>query len=282
MRTIKSIALLKKELKPIKSKNQTIGFIPTMGAFHEGHLSLMRKARRENDIVIVSVFVNPTQFAPNEDLKNYPRQIKIDELFAIKEKVDIIFYPSVKEMYLDGHLTYVNVKNISKILCGRSRPDHFEGVTTIVAKLINITEPDVMYLGQKDAQQAAIIKKMVRDLNFNVTVRTCPIIRERDGLALSSRNRFLTETQRQEATLLYKSLKEAREKVFSGNTSAKNITSWIESNIKKNSSGIIDYIECVDANTLAPISKIKGRALIALAVKFGKTRLIDNIVFCLK
>lgn len=281
MRVVNSIASLKKELKKIRAKKEAIGLVPTMGAFHEGHLSLMRKARRENDIVIVSIFVNPKQFGPKEDVKKYPRQIKTDETFAKKEKIDIIFYPSEKEMYTDGHLTYVNVKNISKVLCGRSRPVHFEGVTTIVSKLINITEPTVMYLGQKDAQQAAIIKTMVKDLNFNVIVKICPIVREKDGLAMSSRNSYLSEGQRQEAPLLFSSLKKARNKAFLGQSS-KNVVNCISSNIKKNTSGIIDYIECVDANTLAPISKIKGRVMIALAVKFGKTRLIDNIVFDLR
>ena len=282
MRTIKSISLLKKELKIIKLKNRTIGFVPTMGAFHKGHLSLMRKARRENDVVIVSIFINPTQFGPKEDFNKYPRQIKSDESFAKKEKVDIIFYPSAKEIYGDGHLTYVNVNNISKILCGKSRPKHFEGVTTIVAKLLNITEPDVMYLGQKDAQQATIIKKMTQDMNFNVVVKICPIVRERDGLALSSRNNYLSHKQRHEASILYTSLKAARKKAMSEKKSIKNILRWIDSNIKNNSSGIIDYLECVNADTLAPISKIKDRVMIALAVKFGKTRLIDNIVFSLK
>ncbi|MBU0468391.1 MAG: pantoate--beta-alanine ligase [Candidatus Omnitrophica bacterium] len=282
MRTIKSINSLKRELKIIKSKNQTIGFVPTMGAFHKGHLSLMRNARRDNDIVIVSIFVNPTQFGPKEDFEKYPRQIKIDELFAKKEKVDIIFYPSAKEIYKDCHLTYVNVTNISKVLCGRSRPNHFEGVTTIVSKLINITEPDVMYLGQKDAQQAVIIKTMVKDLNFNVAIKICPIVREKDGLAMSSRNSYLSQKHRQEAPCLYKSLKEAKKMILAGNTNSKSILSWVASNIKNNSSGIIDYTECINADTLMPISRIKGRAMIALAVKFRKTRLIDNILFHLK
>ena len=279
MRIIRSINLLRNELKAVRSKNQTIGFVPTMGAFHEGHLSLMRNARRDNDIVVVSVFVNPTQFGPHEDFKKYPRQIKIDELFAKKEKVDIIFYPSAEKMYQPGYLTYVNVTNISKVLCGRSRPNHFNGVATVVSKLINITEPDVMYLGQKDAQQAAIIKAMVKDLNFNVRIKICPIVREKNGLAMSSRNSYLSQKQRDEAPILYKSLVGAKNKILSGKTSSKSIINWIDSNIKDNSSGIVDYIECVNADTLDPITKIKGRIMIAIAVKFGKTRLIDNIVF---
>lgn len=279
MRIIRSINLLRNELKAVRSKNQTIGFVPTMGAFHEGHFSLMRKARRDNDIVVVSVFVNPTQFGPHEDFKKYPRQIKIDELFAKKEKVDIIFYPSAEKMYQPGYLTYVNVTNISKVLCGRSRPNHFNGVATVVSKLINMTEPDVMYLGQKDAQQAAIIKAMVKDLNFNVRIKICPIVREKNGLAMSSRNSYLSQKQRDEAPILYKSLVGAKNKILSGKTSSKSIINWIDSNIKDNSSGIVDYIECVNADTLDPITKIKGRIMIAIAVKFGKTRLIDNIVF---
>ena len=279
MRIIRSINLLRNELKAVRSKNQTIGFVPTMGAFHEGHLSLMRNARRDNDIVVVSVFVNPTQFGPHEDFKKYPRQIKIDELFAKKEKVDIIFYPSAEKMYQPGYLTYVNVTNISKVLCGRSRSNHFNGVATVVSKLINITEPDVMYLGQKDAQQAAIIKAMVKDLNFNVRIKICPIVREKNGLAMSSRNIYLSQKQRDEAPIIYKSLVGAKNKILSEKTSSKSIINWIDSNIKDNSSGIVDYIECVNADTLDPITKIKGRIMIAIAVKFGKTRLIDNIVF---
>jgi len=278
VRTIKSISLLRKTLRKIQKQNKKIGFVPTMGALHEGHLSLVRKARRDNDIVVVSIFVNPTQFGPREDLKAYPRPVAKDKKLAQKNGVDILFLPSAKNIYPSDFLTGVEVKHLSDKLCGRSRPGHFKGVTTIVAKLLNIVLPDILYLGQKDAQQAIIIKKMVADLNLLVKIRTCPTVREADGLALSSRNQYLTSKQREEAAALYQSLKKARKKVLTGEKNAINIIGKIRSQIKQRTSGQIEYIECVDADTLIRLRKIKGKVMFALAVRFGKARLIDNIV----
>ena len=260
-------------------KNQSIGFVPTMGALHDGHLSLIRKSRRENDITIVSIFVNPKQFGPREDHSTYPRLEIKDILLAKKEKVDIIFYPSEEEMYPTSFLTSVRVDQLTDVLCGPSRPGHFQGVATIVGKLLNIVTPDVLYLGQKDAQQAAVLKRMVTDLNFPVSIKVCPIVREADGLAMSSRNSYLTSRQRAEAPVLYQSLKKAKRKVLTGERSPTKIINLIRNQIKKQSSGRIDYIACTDANSLIPLKRIKGRVMISLAVTIGRTRLIDNIVF---
>lgn len=279
MRIIKSIRSLRASIKPLKAKNQSIGFVPTMGALHEGHLSLIRKSRRENNITIVSIFVNPKQFGPKEDFSAYPRPEKNDILLAKKEKVDIIFYPSEKEMYPTGFLTSIEVDQITNILCGSSRPRHFRGVTTVVGKLLNVVTPRILYVGQKDAQQAAVLKRMVADLNFPVSIKVCPIMREADGLAMSSRNRYLTSRQRNEARVLYESLKQAKKKALAGKQSATATVNLIRKQIKKHSSGSIDYIACTDADSLIPLKHIKGRVIIALAVKFGRTRLIDNIIF---
>jgi len=278
MRVVKTIKSLRLLIKKAKAKNKRIGFVPTMGALHEGHLSLIRKCRRENDITIVSIFVNPKQFGLKEDFAAYPRQEKKDNLLAKKEKVDIIFCPSGKEMYPTSFLTSIQVDAITETLCGASRPGHFHGVTTVVGKLLNIVTPNVLYLGQKDAQQAVVLKRMVADLNFPCTIKVCPIIRERDGLAMSSRNAYLTKRQRREAPILFESLKETRKKVLAGERSAANVIRLIQKNIEKHSSGKIDYISCVNANSLLPLKQTKGVVLIALAVKFGRTRLIDNII----
>jgi len=261
-----------------KQKGKSIGFVPTMGYLHDGHLSLIRKCRKENDICVLSIFVNPTQFGPNEDFKKYPRDKKRDEMFAKREKIDIIFYPTEKEMYPSGYLTYVTVEQIENLLCGKSRPQHFKGVATIVAKLINCVTPDVMYLGQKDAQQAVVIKKMAKDLNYSTRIKVLPTVREKNGLALSSRNKYLTTDEYQQATSLYRSLKKAQRLVRCGEKKPSKIKKAIRERILKNPAVKIDYIECVNANNLEPIKKLNGKMLIALAVFVGKTRLIDNIV----
>jgi len=250
-----------------------------MGALHEGHLSLIRKSRRENAITIVSIFVNRKQFGPREDFSSYPRPEKKDILLAKKEKVDIIFYPSEKEMYPTSFLTSIGVDQITDILCGSSRPGHFRGVTTVIGKLINIVTPNALYLGQKDAQQAVVLARMVTDLNFSVSIKVCPIVRETDGLAMSSRNSYLTSQQRKEASVLYESLKQAKKNILTGEHNATRIIKLIRKQVKKHSSGTIDYIACADANSLIPLKHIKGKVMIALAVKFGRTRLIDNIIF---
>lgn len=277
MRVIRSVKFLQQFIKKSKLTGKTVGFVPTMGALHAGHVSLLRRCRRENDIVVLSVFVNPEQFGPREDFAKYPRREREDKKLAKQEKVDILFVPTVKEMYPAGYLTYIEVGKMTRGLCGKSRPRHFKGVTTIVGKLLNIVMPDVLYLGQKDAQQAAVLTRMARDLNFPVVVHICPTVRESNGLALSSRNQYLTASQRQEAAVLYRSLKEARQSVAAGNRSATAIIAKMRSRIRRESSGRIDYIECVDAHTLEPLRKIRGKAMFALAVWFGSTRLIDNI-----
>ena len=279
MRVVKTIKSLRCAIKKIKSQNKKIGFTPTMGALHKGHLSLIRKSRRENDFTIVSIFVNPKQFGPKEDFKSYPRPEKKDILLANKEKVDIIFYPSEKEMYPTGFLTSINVETITGVLCGASRLEHFRGVTTVVGKLLNIVTPDVLYLGQKDAQQAVVIKQMTADLNFPAAIKICPIIREPDGLAMSSRNKHLTLHQRATAAVLFRSLKGAKISVLAGERNAIRIIRVIRAEIEKHSSGKIDYIACVNADSLLELKQLKGKVMIALAVRFGQTRLIDNIVF---
>jgi pantoate--beta-alanine ligase len=279
MRVIKNIASLRLAVKNAKAQKRNIGFIPTMGALHEGHCSLIRKCRRENDLTVVSIFVNPKQFGPKEDFAAYPRPEKKDNLLAKKEKVDIIFHPSEKEMYPTGFLTCIQVDKLADTLCGASRPGHFRGVVTVVAKLLNIVAPDVLYLGQKDAQQVVVIKQMIADLNFPVAVQICPIVREGDGLAVSSRNSYLTPRQRQEAPVLFASLKRAKITVLEGAYDAKRIIRLLRIDIEEHSSGTVDYIACVDADTLVPLSRVKGKVMIALAVRFGQTRLIDNVIF---
>jgi len=279
MRSIRAVKSLRKILKEYKNKNKTIGFIPTMGALHEGHLSLMRKSRQENDIVVVSIFVNPKQFGPEEDFTQYPRDEKKDKLLARKEKIDIIFYPSVEEVYPKGFMTFVDVEDLSNALCGQFRPGHFRGVTTVMSKLLNIVTPDVLYLGQKDAQQAVIIKKMVRDLNLPVHVKICATAREKDGLAWSSRNRYLTKNQRQEAPVLFESLKAAKRLILNGERNASKVIQKMQTQINKQSSAEIEYIVCVNTETLKSLARIQNEVMIALSIKFGKTRLIDNIVF---
>jgi len=279
MLIIKSIPLLRKIIRSLRQKNKTIGFVPTMGALHEGHLVLIRKAKKENAICILSIFVNPKQFGPKEDFKSYPREKNNDKKLAEKEDVDIIFYPSMETIYPSGYLTSVEVDRLSSVLCGKFRPGHFKGVTTIVAKLLNIIIPDIFYLGQKDAQQVIILKKMVADLNFPVRIKTCPTVREKDGLALSSRNRYLSPLERKKAPVLYRSLKLAKQKILSGQHDTKKITQFMSKTILHNGGSSIDYIECVNADSLFPLKQVQGKIMLALAVRFGKVRLIDNIIF---
>jgi pantoate--beta-alanine ligase len=278
MRLIRTIRAMQRYSEAHKRKAKLIGFVPTMGYLHEGHLSLMRAARRDCDVSAISIFVNPTQFGPKEDFKKYPRDLKRDMRLAESVGVDVVFYPSVKEMYPEGFVTYVNVEGLSEGMCGTSRPGHFRGVATVVTKLFNAVQPDVVYFGQKDAQQAIIIKQLVRDLNMPIKVKILPIIREKDGLAMSSRNRYLSPKERIDALVLSQSLKKAREMVKSGIRSSGEIIRTVREIIRVKKNAKIDYIACVDAINLRPVSKIKGRVLIALAVWIGKTRLIDNII----
>ncbi len=279
MRIIRTISSLQHLIKMIKTKKQSVGFVPTMGALHKGHLSLIRKSRRENTITVLSIFINPKQFGKGEDFSSYPRQEKNDILLAKKEMVDIIFYPSEEMMYPISFLTTVQVHKLSDHLCGISRPGHFSGVTTIVAKLLNIVQPDILYLGQKDAQQAVIIKQMICDLNFPVSVRIGSIIREADGLAVSSRNSKLTQQQRREAVILYQSLKEAKKAISNGEQSTAKILKMIQNKVNKAGSSRVEYVSCVHADSLLPLKRIQGKGMLLLAVSFGKVRLIDNMLF---
>lgn len=282
MKVIEHVAQLRDLIKSFKLNGQRIGFVPTLGYLHEGHLSLFRKSTSDNDVTVASIFVNPLQFGPHEDFQKYPRDKKRDEMLAKKEKVDIIFYPSEKEMYPNRYLTYVETEQLADGLCGPFRPGHFRGVTTVVSKLLNIVTPDVLYLGQKDWQQAIILKKMVEDLNYPVVVKIGSTIREKDGLALSSRNVYLTGRQHQEATILYRALDHAREIIQKGQRHPQVVIEAIKAIIATTKVDKIDYIECVQADTLEPLKLLKGKVAIAVAVWFGRTRLIDNIIVSVK
>lgn len=275
---IRKIKELRKRLNKLRLKNKTVGFVPTMGALHEGHLSLIRKARRENDIAVVSIFVNPAQFGPKEDLRRYPRNLKRDSDLCGKEGVDFIFYPDANEMYPSHYMTYVFVSDLSKVLCGSFRPGHFQGVATIVTKLFNIVSPDIAYFGQKDAQQAIIIKKLACDLNMPVKIKIMPTIRERGSLALSSRNVYLSDRERQDALVLPQALSLARSLIRKGEDEAAFVINEMKRLIRKKETARIDYVSIVDTQFFKPVKKIKGKCLIALAVWIGKTRLIDNML----
>ena len=255
-----------------------VGFVPTMGALHEGHLSLVRTAREECDVVAVSIFVNPTQFGPKEDLSKYPRPFDRDRSLLEQENVDLLFAPSADEMYPKGAITWVEVESLSGRLCGRSRPGHFRGVTTVVSKLFNIVEPDLAFFGQKDAAQAAIIRQMVRDLNFAVQVVVCPIVRELDGLALSSRNVYLSPAERQQAVVLYHSLTEIKKRFDEGERNTAVLLEAGRQAFARVPEARLDYVEIVDPVALEPIAEVKCDSLVAIAAFVGGTRLIDNIV----
>jgi pantoate--beta-alanine ligase len=255
----------------------TVGFVPTMGYLHEGHLSLVRRARQENDLAVVSIFVNPTQFGPGEDLARYPRDIPRD-LAMLEPLTDIVFMPSTAEMYPPGFNSWVNVAGVTEMLEGAARPGHFRGVATVCAKLFNIVQPNRAYFGQKDAQQLAVIQKMVRDLDMPLEVVPCETVREPDGLAMSSRNTYLNIEQRQAAAVLYRALSLARERWRAGERGAAELRRQMTELIKKEPLANIEYISVADANTLKELDKIAGPALVSMAVKIGKTRLIDNIV----
>ena len=255
-----------------------LGFVPTMGALHEGHLSLVRAAKSACDVVAVSIFVNPLQFGPTEDLAKYPRTFERDSGLLEKEAVDILFAPTPAEMYPTEAVTYVTVEGLSEKLCGSSRPGHFRGVTTVVAKLFHIVEPDKAFFGQKDAAQCAIIRRMVQDLNLPIEIVVCPIVREPDGLAMSSRNAYLDPQQRKSALALHRSLMEIKNRFDRGERSASNLTAagkellWQEDGVR------LDYLEIVDPSTLDPLAQLNKPALVAVAAFVGTTRLIDNVV----
>ncbi len=278
MNTILTIQEMKALARIEKGKGNTIGFVPTMGYLHDGHLSLIKRSKKETDVTILSIFLNPTQFAPGEDLSKYPRNFERDSKLAMASGVDILFFPKTEDLYPENYQTYVTVKDLSGSLCGRSRPDHFRGVATIVSKLFNIVLPDHAYFGQKDAQQYFIIQRMARDLNLDVDVVMCPIVREEDGLAMSSRNVYLSPEERKQAACLYRSLCLAEGVIAAGERNTQNIKALIKECIDENSLAAIDYIEAVRTDTLEPVEVLAGPTLIALAVAFGKTRLLDNVI----
>jgi len=266
----------------LKAQGRKIGFVPTMGYLHQGHLSLMRRSVHDCDVTIVSIYVNPLQFGPREDFKKYPRDLKQDRKKAAKIGVDYLFVPSDQQMYPRGYATTIEVGRITETLCGASRPGHFRGVTTVVNKLFNIVSPDIAYFGQKDAQQAQVIKKMVSDLNIHLKIKELPIVRAADGLALSSRNSYLTQQQRQDALVIYQALKLAKRMISGGERRVRKIISAMKTLISTRDSVRIDYVAIVDAEDLTDKKIIAGKVLIAIAVFLNRIRLIDNIIVNVK
>jgi len=275
MKVLETIAEMKQFRRQLP---EPVGFVPTMGYLHEGHLALVRRARAENPWVVVSIFVNPTQFGPQEDFNKYPRDFQRDLAMLEKENTDIVFMPSVAEMYPSQFNSWVEVSEVTERLEGASRPGHFRGVTTVVAKLFNIVQPNKAYFGQKDAQQAIVIKKMVADLNMDIEIVTVPTVREPDGLAMSSRNTYLNPQQRQAATVLYQALTLAQQLYAKGEKNAEQIRQQMIALIQKQPLATIDYVSIADPETLDELDMVKTLALVSLAVKIGSTRLIDNII----
>lgn len=284
MITLSHISDVRAKLDSIREGKKSVALVPTMGFFHEGHLALIKKAKSENDLVVVSIFVNPTQFGPNEDFSRYPRNIQRDTEFAQTSGCDILFVPSVEEMYPDGFSSYVTVEGLSTVLEGKFRPAHFKGVTTVVLKLFNIVQPDIAYFGQKDAQQSVVIRKMVKDLNIPIAIDIVPTMREHDGLAMSSRNVYLNPDERKNAAVLNQSLKVAAEMISKGEKSTQRIITEVSTMVNSMNPTQIDYIEIVDAENLETKTTLKrgDTVLIPLAVRFGSTRLIDNIILTIR
>ena len=280
MKLIKTVADLRAEIALWKKAGKTIGLVPTMGALHQGHASLIKAAHAENDCVVVSVFVNPTQFGPNEDLDSYPRTLEADCKLAEAMGAAIVFAPSPQEMYPSSAMTWVEVTGeVTKVLCGRSRPIHFRGVTTVVAKLFNLAQPNRAYFGQKDAQQVEVLQRMVKDMFFNLELRIMPIIRETDGLAKSSRNTYLNPEERQASLVLSRSLQAAQKAFAAGERDGQKLVALVSSQIAAEPMSHIDYVEIYALPELQPITTpLTGRNLLAVAVKFGTTRLIDNLI----
>lgn len=278
LQVITSIEDIKQRIKTFKENQLSIGFIPTMGALHEGHLSLVRQAKEENDKVVVSIFVNPLQFGINEDFTHYPRTFDNDCKLLSKEDVDIVFNPKAPEMYPNGFCTSVIMEHLEDRLCGKSRPGHFRGVATIVLKLFNLINPDSAYFGQKDFQQTVIVKRVIADLNLGVNIKVLPTIRNKEGLALSSRNAYLSGTEKKDALCLYKALIKAQTMVNAGAKNAEEIKGEMEKIINNCKSAKIDYISIVNPETLEAVSEVRSGNVAALAVLIGKTRLIDNII----
>jgi pantoate--beta-alanine ligase len=275
---VKTVAEVRAAVAAARAAGRSVGLVPTMGALHEGHASLIRAARAETGYVVVSVFVNPTQFGPNEDYARYPRPFARDLAVCAAEGVDLVFHPEPAEVYQPGFRTYVEVHGLQDVLCGAARPGHFRGVATVVLKLFNAVGPDVAFFGQKDAQQVRIIEQMVRDLDVPVTVRACPTVREPDGLALSSRNQYLDPQERRHALALSRALAEAKALVESGERDGGRVRRLLEERVAAAPGARLDYAAAVDHDTLLPLEQMRGRVLLALAVRFGATRLIDNVL----
>ena len=278
MKIVSSVEEVRNQVKEWRKQGLTVGLVPTMGYLHEGHQSLIKASVENNDRTVVSVFVNPIQFGPNEDLATYPRDLDRDSKLCEETGADLIFHPEKENMYDDDFCTYIDMDSVTKNLCGKTRPTHFRGVCTVVGKLFNIVAPDRAYFGQKDAQQLAVIRRMVRDLNFDLEIVGCPIIREDDGLAKSSRNTYLSEEERKAALVLSRSLKEGKALIESGEKDAKKVVDSIRKVIETEPLAKIDYVEAVDFDTIEPIETINNNTLVAIAVYIGKTRLIDNII----
>lgn len=277
MRIVSTIEDIRNEVTKARQLGKSIGFVPTMGSLHEGHLSLIRRSKSENSYVVVSIFVNPAQFGAGEDYETYPRNMDQDVKLCEAAGADIVFHPTSEEIYPHNFKTFVEVSGLTEGLCGASRPEHFKGVTTVVTKLFNIVKPDKAYFGQKDAQQVAVIQKMSRELNMEVQVIPCAIVRESDGLAMSSRNIYLNHEERNAALILSKSLLRAKELIATGITCPSTLRQSIVAFINEEPLASIDYVEIVSATSLEPVSILKGDIMVALAVKIGKTRLIDNV-----
>lgn len=279
MKIIKTISEVREIVKSWKNEGLSVGLVPTMGYLHEGHKSLILRAVAENDRVVVSDFVNPTQFGPNEDLESYPRDINRDAELCADAGADIIFNPEPSEMYTDTAYTFVDMTGLTGELCGKTRPTHFRGVCTVVSKLFNIVAPDRAYFGQKDAQQLAVIRQMVQDLNFDIEIIGCPIIREADGLAKSSRNTYLNEEERKAALVLSRAVKLGQQMANTGEKSAEKIVTAMKEIISAEPLAKIDYVKAVDAVSIIPVTEMKPPVLVAMAVYIGKTRLIDNFIY---
>ena len=278
MKTINTTREMRSAARDLRSQRARLGLVPTMGALHEGHLSLVRAAKAKSDVVAVSIFVNPTQFGPREDFARYPRNLEKDCELLEREGVEFVFAPTVEEVYPRGAVTWVTVKGLSDRLCGKSRPGHFRGVATVVAKLFNIVEPDVAFFGQKDAAQVAVIKRMVRDLNMAVQIEICPIVREPDGLALSSRNAYLSPDERKMALVLHASLQRAQKLFNEGERNAAKLAAEAKKAFVWQPAVKLDYLDIVDPNGLEPLETLNQKSLVAVAAFVGNTRLIDNIL----
>ena len=278
MQIVSTINEVRTQVKEWKKQGLSVGFVPTMGYLHEGHASLMKRAGKECDKVVASIFVNPMQFGANEDLDSYPRDLQADAKLCESIGVDLIFHPEVEEMYADGFCSYVDMNGLTKELCGKSRPIHFRGVCTVVSKLFNIVTPDKAFFGQKDAQQLAVIRRMVKDLNMDIEIVGCPIIREEDGLAKSSRNTYLDEKERKAALILSQTIRLGEQMVKDGVTDVTKLVTAMKENISKEPLAKIDYVEAVSMDTIEKVDNVEGTVLVAMAVYIGKTRLIDNFI----